>query len=367
MSGLRQFLDLVPQLTGLVLSDTVPFFDILPNLDSDPDSVDFEPGEISGIFSQSVELLYLRTLEWSYPYPADVHRFLAYVSTPSLEILDLYLDDLSLNRPDTALIRGYDSTYAVRDDTIFPHVIQLGSLVELSVQCVDDDALTLVLRRLALPVLEKVAFANVDIHRRKRDSLAQFPRLESIFRDPRMPCLTHLTLSHFNLDPEYSRSMLGYMPALSLLSLDTCLGAREILGALAETSTMSRRLAVKFCPRLHSLSLLGCDIQAKGLRKVVQARNSRESLGKDGQTGLILVSNTRPIKKLRRPGVTRLASKPVRPSAVPGTTIVFSMDEALCPARIIYICVEECGSITEEDVLSLRSLGVEDVMWSDGT
>jgi len=74
------------------------------------------------------------------------------------------------------------------------------------------------------------------------------------------------------------------------------------------------------------------------------------------------------LKKLRRLGVTGLASKPVPPSTAAGSTsTVISIDEALRPARIICIYAEKCGSITEEDALSLRNLGVEDVVWSDGT
>jgi len=379
MSDLRQFLGLAPQLTELVLSDTVPFFDVLLNAESDPDPPNFEPGEIlsTSSLTRSVELPHLRSLEWTYPCPSDVHRFIAFLFAPSLEILDLCLDDMSLIGPNTARTRGYDDANAAGDDTTMPHVIQLGSLKELGVQCVDDDALTLVFRRLLFPVLEKVAIANVDARRRSGGTLAPLPRLESIFRDPRMPSLTHLTLSHFQVNQECGRSMLGYMPALTFLSLDTCFGVWTILEALAEMEgatdhTVTRRQAVRFCPRLSSLSLLCCGVEVEGLRTVVNARNVRADLDSAAQDGVILVPYTRPIKKLRRPaGSTQVPGFDLTfgksSAGVGAASTSFSMEDARCPVRIVCIRVGDRGSITKEETLSLRDLGVEDVVWSDAT
>jgi hypothetical protein len=380
MSDLRQFLGLVPQLTELVLFDTIPFFDVLLNAEFDSDSVIFEPGKISCTSSRtrSVELPFLRSLEWTYPYPSDVHRFIAFLFAPSLEVLDLCLDDMSLNRPNTALIRGYDDANATQDETIVPRVIQLGSLKELSVQCVDDDALTLVFRRVLFPVLEKLAIANVDARRRSGGTLATVPRLESIFRDPRMPCLTHLTLSHFDINPENGRSMLGYMPALIFLSLDTCFGVWKILEALTEMRggpegtpsdrPVARRLTARFCPRLSSLSLLRCAVEAEGLRTVVKARNMRagiHSVAKVGKDGVILVPYTRPIKKLpRSAGNTNVSAVNSTIRRIRAASTAGSAEDA---ARIVCIRVGDCGSITKEETLSLRDLGVEDVVWSDAT
>jgi hypothetical protein len=382
MSELRKFLGFAPQLTDLVLSDTVPFFDALLNAESNPDLTTFEPGEIASASSRltySVELPRLRRLEWTYPYPSDVHRLLAFLFTPSLEILDLCLDDMSLTRQDTALIRGYDDAEAARDDTIVPRVIQLGSVKELSVQCVDDDALTLVFRRIAFPALEKMVIANVDANRRRNGSQAPLPRLESIFRDPRLPYLTHLTLSHFHINPEYDRSMLGYMPALTFLSLDRCLGVRKVLGYLAEMGgglndilvdpTGGRKLAVKFCPRLNSLSLLGCDVDAHSLRNVARVRNTGGVVDAWSKQGGIV---PRPMKKLRRPpgqiSTMGLNSTPVWPPvATGGASTVISLEKGLHSARIECIRVENCSPITKEETLSLRLSGVVDIVWNDAT
>jgi len=116
-------------------------------------------------------------------------------------------------------------------------------------------------------------------------------------------------------------------------------------------------------------------VKAEGLRKVVKARNvggDIDSSAKNDQNKVFLVRNIRPMKKLRRPAgkvsVPGLDSKPTSPSAgVRASSTVFSMEEALRPAHIVYIQVEECDSITEEEAFSLRDLGVEDVVWSDAT
>ena len=110
-------------------------------------------------------------------------------------------------------------------------LVQMDSCKELSVQCVDGDVLTLVLRHLALPALGTVAIANVGCRRRSGElPSAMFPRLESIFRDPRLLHLTHLTLSHFQLDPEHMESLLGYMPALTSLVARYMFRCAEVVG-----------------------------------------------------------------------------------------------------------------------------------------
>lgn len=378
MSDLRQFLALMPQLRDLVLWDTIPFFDIkrLPQTNVGVAAISINEPREALQATHSIELPELRSIEWSYPYPADVYKFLGFLFAPSLERLDLFLDDLSSKRSDIALYRGYDEAEdfkAYRHDPSIENVIQLDSLKELSLQCVDDDAITHVFRHLAFPILEKVEIANVGSHRRKASlPPTVFPRLESIFRDPRLPHLTHLILSHFQLDPEHVRSMLGYMPALISLSLDTCSGVGMLLENLAETSTLvdrvtNGRLPVKFCSRLESISLLACDGEADGLRRAVKVRNvgtdlnvlagSLTHISPGGK-----VNPIRPMKKLRR----RLGDPGTRHSVSGGaTSIVIPIEAGFNPARIASIRIEDCGSIAEEEALSLRELGVDDVLWNN--
>lgn len=365
----------MPQLEELVLHDTVPFFDITSH--AKINSHVGELGEIVDKPGHSIELPQLQRLEWGYPYPSDVHRFLAFLFAPSLEILDLCLDDLSLSRAGTYLFRGYGEVEQYRDDASVQRAVQLDALKELSLQYADDDSLTSVFRRLALPALEKVEIANVDSRRRKGDlPMALFPRLESIFRDPRLPNLSHFTLSHFKLDAEQGQSMLGYMPSLTDLSLDTCTGVNDLLEHLAETSVNNLEtapiLAVKFCPRLDSLSLLGCDVEIGSLKRVVEARNLGER--KDSSITENAKPTSRPMKKLRRvmgkassseSGTQLHPAGPTNPNHLigVGATTMF-LRQAIRPANIVYIHIEDCGSLKSGEVYSLRNMGVEFVSWN---
>lgn len=364
ISELRRFLALMPQLRELVLSDTVPTYDV-PTA-----SGQLEPGEILDESLQAgvaVELARLQSLEWSYPHPADVHRFLAHFAVPSLAKLDIYLDGPMIEPPEETR-------------TWIPRVVQLDWLQELRVLYVDDDSLKSALRRLELKMLVKVEIANVDPCRRCGDlTNADIPRMDSIFRDPRMPYLTHLTLSHFYISSEHGRLMLGYMPALTLLSLDTCSGVLELLGTLAETGEALKgfpvdrgllsRFGVKFCPRLDSLSLLGCDVGIETLHRIVMVRNAGGAVESLSEA----LRHARPVKTLRRPMVGSSLTPSNSPvpllqtgslAGVGPASTVIPREEALRPAKIAYVRVD---SITEEEAILLRKIGVEDVIWSEAT
>jgi len=167
---------------------------------------------------------------------------------------------------------------------------------------------------------------------------------------------------------------------LNSLSLDTCSGVWKLLENLADTSnnrfqtisvdqTTNRRLPVKLCPRLDSISLLACEVEAEWLSSVVKTRNVGRDISlpaADG--GIVSVRPMVPMKKLRRPVGNASSVGGPRPSAVveamsPG----IAMEAALCPARIICIRIEGCHPITEDEALSLRDLGVEDVVWNNAS
>jgi hypothetical protein len=278
-----------------------------------------------------------------------------------------------------------------------------------------------VLRQFSLPAIERVAFTNVDTAARKQEDgadpkLIVFPRLENIFHDPRLPHLTHLTLSHFKIPPEAGRgeALFGYMPLLTSLSLDSCLGVGRLLEGLQEklligtmnNSTDPNRNArpskrVKLCPRLEALSIWGCgDVDFGSLRAVVLARNGASTqvdgadtetncslhgtisgnvMGHDVQQGLCQEGSQggnpdsralteRRIKPLNskhpilRAATMTSSSSQSDPKAKIVSTLV-AMREVLEPANIIYIRVVQCKLVTEEQALSLRDLGVIDVIW----
>ncbi|KAJ6551914.1 hypothetical protein B0H19DRAFT_950983 [Mycena capillaripes] len=372
MSQLIQFLNCTPKLQELVLSNTVPYMDVYLNVE--------DAGQLSDGVQQvlPVELTHLRTLDWTYPFAADIRHFLSLLTVPALEKIDVGVEELPHLHNNVLLLRGYPATAASQ---LFAghRVIDLGALRDLSLQCRQEDTIGSVLRKFAFPVLEKLELTHVGGGGRSanRDGLPTFPRLESMFRDPRLPVLTHLTICRFEISAELGKAeaMLGYMPALVSLTLDECGGVWKLLDGLQQRSAVSfGGPAVRVCPRLEALALWRCsDVAINPLVGVVIARNG--SSGETGDLALAASDNggtgikgaaraIRPMKKLRRQGQgvgeglsLRVRSTNILPSMI-------AMEEAIRPARIRYVQIEDCALISEEQAMSLKALGVADVVWS---
>jgi hypothetical protein len=408
MSTLCHFLAHTPLLEELVLTNTVPYFDVILATDgTDNPDTPFQ--------RTPVNLDHLKTLEWSYPFAVDIYRFLSLIDAPGLEKLDLWVEDLPTKRSDTLFVRGYMLTSSSHKYS--RGIVNYPSVRDLSLQCVGEDTTSSVLRKFSFPALEKLAFTNVDSTVRQNPeivtALPVFPRLESIFRDPRLPSLTHLTLSHFKISAEQGRAeaMLGYMPVLTSLSLDACSGVGRLLEGLQEkvVGTIKppaspgggkrQRRGVKVCPRLEALSFWGCqDVDFGALRAVILSRNRSNndsddeadvqnavevpkgaihSVMREDQPGKIesdhktedpaqMGRKIKPLRKLRRfghePGLTSLLG-----AMDPSTNIVstfIAVQESSQPANIVYLRVANCKLIEEKQASSLRDLGVGDVIWA---
>ena len=383
LSALYDLLSSTPLLEELVLNNTVP---ALPGPNVDVENPNHDPFPL-------VKLDYLRSVEWTFPSTVDVPRLLCLLDAPILDRLDLWVDCLS-SKPDTHRVNDYPTRLSAHEYICFP------SLRDLSIQCNGDESMVCVLRKFYLPVLENVAFTNVDKSARpavgKEPLLPIFPRLESVFHDPRLRHLTHLTLSHFKISLETSRgeTVFGYMPLLTSLSLDSCIGIGILLQSLQETIGVGLTngirgvcpsRSVKFCPRLEALSIWGChDVDFGRLREVVVARNGTAIIPEGGSSaGAVIVppngakagsiprfefkenwprgQSERKIKplKLRHTGMTST------PSLHSSTNTLIAMREVMEPADIIYVRVANCRLVTKNQALSLHDLGVVDVIWAD--
>ncbi|KAJ7474768.1 hypothetical protein FB451DRAFT_1133101 [Mycena latifolia] len=363
MSQVMRFLNCTPKLEELILSNTVPYMDVYLDI---ADAVQIGDGFQQ---VQPVELVHLRTFEWTYPFGPDMHHFLSFLTVPALEKIDVGVDELSVLRANVLLLRGYPDTAA--SQLFASHrVIELGALRDLSLQCLQEDTIGSVLRKFSFPILQKLELTNVGDGGRgaSKAGLPTFPRLESMFRDPRLPALTHLTICRFEISAELGKAeaMLGYMPALVSLTLDACAGVCKLLDGLQQHAAVSLGApAVRVCPRLEALALWRCaDVDITPLVGIVIARNGSNGGGGDraiapsGHGGAARA--IRPMKKLRRQGQ---GVGEVRDPSANILSSMVAMKEASRPARISYVRIEDCALIGEEEAMSLKAFGVADVVW----
>ncbi|KAF8067044.1 hypothetical protein FPV67DRAFT_1497668 [Lyophyllum atratum] len=372
MSALCRILELTPLLEDFTLSNTVPLFDtFLPedNMDPNPDMVT----------RPRVLLPHLKRLEWSYPYPGEVHYFITFFDMPAMEKLDIWVQDLQVGRrygwhvssPHNELI-SIASASRGRSP-----VSSLLTLRDLSLQCTGGD--TNSLRRFEMPFLERLEITNADVQARIGSIPLPILRLEYVLRDPRLVHLTHLTLSHFDVSREPGRgeSLFGYFPALTSLSLDSCKGVRSLMEALRQKVVGPRGVPlrdseilcrIKVCPRLEAISLWGCeDVDVGDVCAVVMARQDhvggeRDHAPNNGLVHKPLTRKIRPLRKSYHHGSENneggISTQPTTRNAAGA----LSTSEFHSPARIIYLRLDGCKNISLEDALSLRRLGVVNII-----
>ncbi|KAF5309522.1 hypothetical protein D9619_012365 [Psilocybe cf. subviscida] len=303
MSVLGRFLCATPLLEELILNNTLPIFDTIIPIPKDTTtstSTAAAAGATDSTNSHWIEMApikleHLKSIDWTFATSSAVHELFAFLHTPSLERLDLWIERTSsssssstANPRDINYIRDGLPAHADGIDARPPvvrGVLDFPCLRELDLQYPGEDTLASVLRRLRMPLLERAAFTEVETDpagvlvsavvsdmAQAQGSLPRaqgrlrsrppsgsgsgsaskpstssasahrdhhtptFPRLESILFDPRLTHLTHLTLSHQRIprDAQRAEAMLGYMPVLSSLELDACTGVRWLLEGLQE-------------------------------------------------------------------------------------------------------------------------------------
>lgn len=355
-STLLHFLSFTPQLEELLLTDASPTLDIFVQ--------DHIPYTVRGQL-HPVTLPHLRRLDWSYPPPSTVHNFLSFVVSPSLKKLDLCVEE-----PQTSTFTR-DPTTLAQNPPDKP--LTFDALEELSLQCSYYTSLDHVVRKAIFPVLMKLELSNCAPSDISRPNL---PGFQCIFRDPFLPNLTHLTLSHFQLSTNARNggtAILGYMPALTSLSIHSCTGVHVLLECLQQKTPLAsgkriiRKAGVKFCPRLEALALWDCpEVDFMTLYALVQSRNHRPDEPADGDvTPPKDFGKYAPVRIMRALPKGRIASV----SAAGTIPLEPSSQQTPQGVDIVYVRFEDCGQINERQVALLKQLRVADVVWnsSDST
>lgn len=294
-----------------------------------------------------VPLASLRELEWTDVHPRTLHLLLMHFPLPHLEVMDIAFANASKCKRLGAWLHPAFSDPTDSMSGQCQPVLELAHLRALHVECSSGDEPRGPFLRLFFPALEALSLSNRnmcvrwagpqaaddDAHR-----LPQLPRLESIFRDPRMPRLVHLALSGFAVPHDQVASMLGYMPALERLECNFIPSVSVLVDTLAGGSA---GLGIRVCPRLRQIQLCYCDgVEEALLARLVRLRNGFEAARE--QRDEAAAARRRPMKRLPN----KLA--PVEDKSV---------------AKVDMVSLEGCLPITREEAISLEQWKVQ-VDWS---
>lgn len=198
------------------------------------------------------------------------------------------------------------------------------------------------------------------------------PRLESIFRDPRLPFLTSFSLASFVIGPDSVETLLAYMPALKVRELEMVDGVNEVLKGLEMTrvSKDGKTMVVKNCLKLEEIRFGGCDkgFDMERWKKVVSMRSG---MLKNSEETNVSAPSTNSTKNsaARTPGGEVRKIKPLKRSA--GGSWNGMATQAGLPAgdgeevtRIKRVKVARCQSVTEESAKSMEYWGTV-VEWTE--
>ena len=329
----------------LDLSDMLHILSSMPNLE---DLALFDTVPVIDRGGTPVEFPTLKRLEWSHPKPHNIHNILKNLSMPALEAMVIYI----AQRDRSKHLRFYEP----RNENIFSwdDVFSFDSMKDLSLHCMDEDAVGGSFLWCEFPALEKLTITNPHgLDEKISPPLLTLPdalSVDRIFREPQFLHLTHFTLSQFDVGYGERQTQLCFMPALISLSLDRCSGVGQLINCLVRETMITDNAQVievwrgaRLCPRLEVLSFSGCaDLEFGELLAVVKTRNV-EGRGEKAK---------RKVKPLR--GSSQVDAK--------GKSQGNSQNLSSF-ALISFVRIKGCSLITEEDAMMLMDFKVQDVLW----
>lgn len=356
LSELYEMLAGMPHLETLVLYDSVPVMDVtFRQTDQGGHRVWWWKREGAQQPLRRVAVLScLQHLDWSFAPPWDARLLFIFLEAPNLRSLSLCLN--------TALTRWrVNRVYGDPLGALACLPVTMPALKELSVECVDVEALRQVFRKANMPALARLQLTYL-LPLDALCDLPVLPRHESMFRNPRMLALTHLKLSHFTLDPEETKTMLRYVPVLVDLTFLDCVGVGPVVCALSGGTCDTGHenpISVWICPRLTALRTVDSfDLKFICLRGMLQSRYrcstaSGASMSTPTKSGRPPASpSPRVYKPLRRQlrHATRIAL-PAPPSRI-SSSVDWDPYAVTHASPLQSICIEGCR-ISEVEGVSL--------------
>jgi len=339
-------------LEHLILSDFAPFIE---------HGVDPVGG---GNDSPTVVLPLLREFIWYYPEVRVLRHFFSHVCTPRLRNADF---SVKCNRftPHSA------TPFAFR----FPFV------EDLTIECDVQETLHSATREMEFPRVKQLTIQTSMENWNPTSALPVF-RWSAIFRDLRVPYLTHLTIFRLSITLDHINGVFQYMPSLRSLTCDMCDGVATMICALSAgdcACAIGKSLHEDHgLLELESLTIRDCDgLRIGCLQKWISARNG------EGESRYPSVNRIRARPTARRkikPLSGKYERRLQRPGHTPSTpSIEESLDNlslahssaAACyipnylrqPSKITFISIDNCNGVTEVNARELQRLGVDTVEW----
>ena len=337
----------------LILSDFTPFLE---------HGVDPVGG---GNDSPTIVLPLLREFVWYYPEVRMLRHFFSHVYTPHLRNADF---SVKCNR----IAPQSTTSFAFR----FPFV------EELTIECDAQETLHSATREMEFPRVKHLTIQTSIDNWSPTSTLPVF-RWSAIFRDLRVPYLTHLTIFRLSITLDHINGVFQYMPSLRSLTCDMCDGVATMICALSAgdcACAVGKSLHENHgLFELQSLTLRDCDgLRIGCLQKWISVRNgdggSRQAAvnsirGRPAAQRKIKPLSGKYKRRLQRPDSDTPSTLSIEESldgfslTHPPTAACYIPNYLRQPSKITLISFDNCNGITEANARELQRLGVDVVEW----
>ena len=334
------------------------FSDFTPLIESGIDPVG------GGDDSPTLILPLLREFVWYYPEVRVLRHFFSHIRTPHLRNADF---SVKRNR-----VTPYSGA---------PFAFRFPFIEDLTLECDAQETLHSATREMEFPRVEYLTVQTSTDNWNPIPTLPVF-RWSSIFRDLRVPYLSHLTIFRLSVTSDHISGVFQYMPSLRSLTCDMCDGIAIMICTLSAGDCG--------CPvgkslhedhglfELESLILRDCDgLRIGCLQRWISARNvggeSRHATFARGRGRPGARRKIKPLsgkyKRRLQPSVSALSTPSIEErmdglSLSPSTTAPWYIPNYLRqPSKITLISFDNCNGITEANAHELQRLGVDTVEW----
>ena len=337
----------------LILSDFTPFLE---------HGVDPVGG---GNDSPTIVLPLLREFVWYYPEVRMLRHFFSHVYTPNLRNADF---SVKCNR----IAPQSTTSFAFR----FPFV------EELTIECDAQETLHSATREMEFPRVKHLTI-QTSIDNWSPTSTLPIFRWSAIFRDLRVPYLTHLTIFRLSITLDHINGVFQYMPSLISLTCDMCDGVATMICALSAgdcACAVGKSLHENHgLLELQSLTLRDCDgLRIGCLQKWISVRNGdggsqqaavNSSWGRPAAQRKIKPLSGKYKRRLQRPDSDIPSTSSIEEGldrfylTHPPTAACYIPSYLRQPSKIMLISFDNCHGITEANARGLQRLGVDMVEW----